>query len=59
MKYTGFLTRTEKGYPLVRTVFDANGLAMATRQEVNDRLDGHLQVMSYRTENQISPAASH
>ncbi|MFC5049430.1 hypothetical protein ACFPK9_02185 [Rubritalea spongiae] len=47
-KYSGFVMRTQKGYPLVRTMFDAYGLTMGTRQEVHDRLDGDLQVMSYR-----------
>lgn len=47
-KFTGFLVRTEKGFPVVRTIFDAYGLAMTNRQEVEDPLDGPLQVVSYQ-----------
>ncbi|MGJ8673608.1 hypothetical protein [Rubritalea sp.] len=46
-KYTGFIMRTKKDYPLVRTMFDAYGLEIGTRHEVHDRLDGDLQVISY------------
>lgn len=46
-KYVGFLMRTKKNYPLVRTVFNAYDLTMGTRQEVCDHLDGDLQVISY------------
>jgi hypothetical protein len=48
-KFTGFLMRSEKGFPLVRTMFDAYGLKMVNRQEVQDRLDGNLQVVAYQT----------
>lgn len=47
-KYVGFIMRTKKDFPLVRTMFEAYGLTMGTRQEVRDRLDGNLQVTSYR-----------
>ena len=46
-KYQGFLMRTEKDYPLVRTIFEAYGLKLEERRDVLDHLDGHLQVLAY------------
>lgn len=46
-KFHAFLMRTEVGYPLVRTIFDAYGLKMSERREVCDNQRRGLQVLAY------------
>lgn len=48
-KYQGFLMRSENDYPLVRNLFEAYGLELTDRREMESTTPDALQVLAYST----------
>jgi len=47
-KYQGFLTRTKKGYPLVRNTLESLGLKTSDRRYVKDSQEEEISIICYQ-----------